>query len=175
MVVSLPDAGRRHASSSPIPAEACGDDARVGDAPTTASRPRTASADGPWAVAAAGALLATTTATALNADPGGRASGVRHVRVTLLSAQGGGDFFDLSEFGVHGTPVVRGAAAGRRPRRRRADADAHARPVGAADVLVPGDGRTTVKFKVTCAAVCAVTAKLTVDRPTAKQLGLGRT
>jgi hypothetical protein len=38
----------------------------------------------------------------------------------------------------------------------------------------PSHGRTTVKFKVTCAAVCDVTAKLTVDRPTAKKLGLGR-
>ena len=31
-----------------------------------------------------------------------------------------------------------------------------------------------MKFKVTCAAVCDVTAKLTVDRPTAKKLGLGK-
>jgi hypothetical protein len=39
---------------------------------------------------------------------------------------------------------------------------------------LPARGRTTVKFKVTCAAPCDVTAKLTVDRPTAKKLGLGK-
>ena len=31
-----------------------------------------------------------------------------------------------------------------------------------------------MQFKVTCAADCKVTAKLTVDRPTAKRLGLGK-
>jgi hypothetical protein len=40
--------------------------------------------------------------------------------------------------------------------------------------VFPQRGRTTVKFKVTCAAPCSVTAILTVDRPTAKALGLGR-
>jgi hypothetical protein len=39
---------------------------------------------------------------------------------------------------------------------------------------LPARGKTTVKFKVTCALNCKVTAKLTVDRPTAKRLGLGR-
>lgn len=38
----------------------------------------------------------------------------------------------------------------------------------------PQRGRTAVKFKVTCAAVCDVDAILTVDRPTAKLLGLGK-
>jgi hypothetical protein len=39
---------------------------------------------------------------------------------------------------------------------------------------LPARGRTTVKFKVTCAQPCDVTANLTVDRPTAKALGLGK-
>jgi hypothetical protein len=38
----------------------------------------------------------------------------------------------------------------------------------------PQRGKTTVKFKVTCAQVCDVTAELKVDRPTAKKLGLGK-
>jgi hypothetical protein len=38
----------------------------------------------------------------------------------------------------------------------------------------PHRGKTTVKFKVTCAQPCDVTAELTVDRPTAKKLGLGK-
>jgi hypothetical protein len=38
----------------------------------------------------------------------------------------------------------------------------------------PQRGKTTVKFKVTCAQPCDVTAELTVDRPTAKKLGLGK-
>ena len=39
---------------------------------------------------------------------------------------------------------------------------------------LPLRGKTTVKFKVTCAAECAVVAALTVDRPTAKRLGMGK-
>jgi hypothetical protein len=38
---------------------------------------------------------------------------------------------------------------------------------------LPLRGRTTVKFKVKCAVECAVVAALTVDRPTAKRLGMG--
>jgi hypothetical protein len=40
--------------------------------------------------------------------------------------------------------------------------------------VFPQRGKTTVKFKVVCAQVCDVTAELTVDRPTAKRLGLGK-
>jgi hypothetical protein len=40
--------------------------------------------------------------------------------------------------------------------------------------VFPQRGKTTVKFKVTCAEPCDVTAELTVDRPTAKRLGLGK-
>jgi hypothetical protein len=40
--------------------------------------------------------------------------------------------------------------------------------------VFPQRGKTTVKFKVICAQVCDVTAELTVDRPTAKKLGLGK-
>jgi hypothetical protein len=39
---------------------------------------------------------------------------------------------------------------------------------------LPPRGRTTVKFKVTCATECAIVAALTVDRPTAKRLGMGK-
>ena len=40
--------------------------------------------------------------------------------------------------------------------------------------VFPQRGKTTVKFKVICAQPCDVTAELTVDRPTAKKLGLGK-
>jgi hypothetical protein len=40
--------------------------------------------------------------------------------------------------------------------------------------VFPLKGKTTVKFKVKCAQPCDVTAELTVDRPTAKRLGLGK-
>jgi hypothetical protein len=40
--------------------------------------------------------------------------------------------------------------------------------------VFPQHGKTTVKFKVICAQACDVTAELTVDRPTAKKLGLGK-
>jgi hypothetical protein len=40
--------------------------------------------------------------------------------------------------------------------------------------VFPLRGKTTVKFKVICGQVCSVTADLTVDRPTAKKLGLGK-
>jgi hypothetical protein len=40
--------------------------------------------------------------------------------------------------------------------------------------VFPQRGKTTVKFKVVCAQPCDVTAELTVDRPTAKKLGLGK-
>jgi hypothetical protein len=40
--------------------------------------------------------------------------------------------------------------------------------------VFPQRGKTTVKFKVICGQPCDVTAELTVDRPTAKKLGLGK-
>jgi len=40
--------------------------------------------------------------------------------------------------------------------------------------LVDNLGKTTVKFKVVCGQPCDVTAELTVDRPTARKLGLGK-
>jgi hypothetical protein len=40
--------------------------------------------------------------------------------------------------------------------------------------VFPQRGKTTVKFKVVCGQPCNVTAELTVDRPTAKKLGLGK-
>jgi hypothetical protein len=40
--------------------------------------------------------------------------------------------------------------------------------------VFPQHGKTTVKFKVVCGQPCDVTAELTVDRPTAKKLGLGK-
>jgi len=40
--------------------------------------------------------------------------------------------------------------------------------------VFPQRGKTTVKFKVVCGQPCDVTAELTVDRPTAKKLGLGK-
>ena len=40
--------------------------------------------------------------------------------------------------------------------------------------VFPQRGKTTVKFKVVCGQPCDVTAELTVDRPTARKLGLGK-
>ena len=104
---------------------------------------------------------------------------MRAVRLTLLSNQRGGGFFDFSELVVHGSPA-----------RRRcpdpdadpdADAAAAARPTPAPPAAprapsftLPASGKRTVRFKVRCAVACRVSARLTVDRPTARRLGLGR-
>ena len=40
--------------------------------------------------------------------------------------------------------------------------------------VFPQRGKTTVKFKVICGQPCDVSAERTVDRPTAKKLGLGK-
>ena len=102
MIVSLPDQVNITEFVAD-PAEACGD----GPESATADyriETSTGSADGPWALAAAG-RFSNDDRHHLRTIPAA-ADGVRHVRVTLLSAQGGGSFFDLSEFGVHGTKVV---------------------------------------------------------------------
>ena len=101
-------------------------------------------------------------------------AGVRAVRLTLLSNQGGGGFFDFSELVVHGAP-----ARARRPR-RPAPGPPPAPPAGrrprwrAPSFTLPASAKRTVRFKVRCAVACRVTARLTVDRPTARRLGLGR-
>jgi extracellular elastinolytic metalloproteinase len=165
MVVSLP-AQVNVTEFVADPAEACGDDAGSATAGYVIET-STASADGPWSVAAAG-RFSDIDRHRLNAIPAA-ADGVRHVRVTLLSSQGGGGFFDLSEFGVHGTQVVPV-----QPPPTPTPTPTPLPTVSAPTFSFPTRGRTTVKFKVTCAVVCDVTAKLTVDRPTAKKLGLGK-
>ena len=154
------------------PGEGCGDDA---NSATRDYRIETSTdgPGGPWTVAAAGAF-GTLERHALStvAAP---VPGVRAVRLTLLSNQRGGGFLDFSELVVHGAPDARraapptptadahaGAGAGSAPRRARRAS--RCRPRASA----------TVRFKVRCAVACRVTAKLTVDRPTARRLGLGR-
>ena len=99
---------------------------------------------------------------------------MRAVRLTLLSNQGGGGFFDFSELVVHGAPAPRPPAppdaAPPRRRRRRAPPAALRAP----SFTLPASGKRRVRFKVRCAVACRVTARLTVDRPTARRLGLGR-
>ncbi len=138
----------------------------------SASRPRPARSTGPGPSAASGAFdsEARHVLSPVVAAPGA-AAGVRHVRVSLLSSQGAGDFLDLSEFVVHGAPVP---AQVQPPIPRRRRRPARAVPLAPPSFSLPASGKTTVKFKVTCAADCRVTAKLTVDRPTAKRLRLGR-
>jgi hypothetical protein len=167
MVVSLP-AQVNVTEFVADPAEACGDDAGSATAGYVIET-STASADGPWSVAAAG-RFSDIDRHRLNAIPAA-ADGVRHVRVTLLSSQGGGGFFDLSEFGVHGTQLVPVQPP---PTPTPTPTPTPLPTVSAPTFSFPTRGRTTVKFKVTCAVVCDVTAKLTVDRPTAKKLGLGK-
>ena len=85
------------------PGEGCGDDA---DSATRDYRieTSTAGANGPWAVASTGAF-GPLQRQAL--DPVAvAAAGVRAVRLTLLSNQGGGAFFDFSELVVHGAPAA---------------------------------------------------------------------
>jgi hypothetical protein len=41
-------------------------------------------------------------------------------------------------------------------------------------ISLPSSGRSTLTFSVTCYAACTVGAKLTVDRTSARRLGLGR-
>ena len=85
----------------------------------------------------------------------------------------------MTEFGVHGTRTAQGQPT---PTPSPAPTvsptpapTATATPtVSPPSFSFPRRGRTTVKFKVACATPCDVAAKLTVDRPTAKQLGLGR-
>ncbi|MDA0165128.1 M36 family metallopeptidase [Solirubrobacter ginsenosidimutans] len=151
------------------PAEACGDGA-ASAAASYLIETSTASAGGPWAVAASG-RFADADRHRLNAIPAA-ADGVRHVRVTLRSSQGGGTFVDLSEFGVHGAQVVPDVQPPPAP--TPTPVPTPPATVAPPAFSFPAHGRTTVKFKVTCAAICDVTAKLTVDRPTAKKLGLGR-
>ncbi|HEY6891418.1 MAG TPA: M36 family metallopeptidase [Solirubrobacter sp.] len=168
MVVSLP-AAVNVTEFVADPAEACGD----GPESATAGyriQTSTASADGPWSVAAAG-TFSSDDRHHLRTIPAA-ADGVRHVRVTLLSPQGDGDFLDLSEFGVHGTEVR--SVVQPPPTPTPTPVPTPTPTVAPPAFSFPAHGRTTVKFKVTCAAICDVTAKLTVDRPTAKKLGLGR-
>jgi hypothetical protein len=174
MVVTLP-APVNVSDFAVDPGEACGDDS------SSATRDyrietSTGTVDGPWTVAASGAFgsEARHVLSPVAAAPGSTA-GVRHVRLSLLSSQGGGDFLDLSEFVVHGAPVP----ADVQPPIPTPPAPAPTPvptpvPPAPPSFSLPASGKTTVKFKVTCAADCRVTAKLTVDRPTAKRLGLGR-
>jgi hypothetical protein len=168
MVVTLP--GPVDVSDFAVdPAEACGDDS------TSAMRDyrietSAGTIDGPWVEAAAGAFgpEARHVLSPVAAAPGTTAA-VRHVRLSLLSSQRAGDFVDVSEFVVHGTPVVV-----TQPPVPTPPAPVPTPVPPPPSFSLPASGRTTVKFKVTCAADCRVTAKLTVDRPTAKRLGLGR-
>ena len=166
MVVTLPESV--NVSDFAVdPGEACGDDSRSATRDYRIET-STGTVDGPWTVAASGAFgsEARHVLSPVVAAPGA-AAGVRHVRVSLLSSQGAGDFLDLSEFVVHGAPV---------PAQVQPPTPPVPTPVPLAppSFSLPASGKTTVKFKVTCAADCRVTAKLTVDRPTAKRLGLGR-
>ncbi|MDX6584326.1 MAG: extracellular elastinolytic metalloproteinase, partial [Solirubrobacterales bacterium] len=166
MVVTLP--GPVNVSDFAVdPAEACGDDSRS----TTRDyriETSTGTVDGPWTVAASGAFgsEARHVLSPVVAAPDA-AAGVRHVRLSLLSSQGTSRYLDLSEFVVHGAPVPTPVPTPPVPTPAPA-------PPAPPSFSLPASGKTTVKFKVTCAVDCRVTAKLTVDRPTAKRLGLGR-
>jgi extracellular elastinolytic metalloproteinase len=174
MVVTLP--GPINVSDFAVdPTEACGDEVK---AATSGYRIETSTqtVDGPWIEAASGAFgpSARHALNPVTAAPAATA-GVRHVRVSLLSSQGGGDFFDLSEFTVHGAPVPVQTPVPPPPAPVQPPVPTPTPiPIAAPSFVLPASGKTTVKFKVTCAADCKVTAKLTVDRPTAKRLGLGR-
>ncbi|WP_053226973.1 M36 family metallopeptidase [Solirubrobacter soli] len=151
------------------PAEACGDDASSATGAFTIETSQSSPA-GPWAIAAAG-TFGFSDRHRLNQIPAS-AAGVRHVRLTLLSAQGGGGFFDMTEFGVHGAPAAAVQAVQTPvPTPVPTPTPTGPEPPG---FIFPQRGKTTVKFKVVCAQVCDVNAQLTVDRPTAKKLGLGK-
>ncbi len=154
------------------PGEACGDDKRSATRDYRIET-STGSAAGPWVEAASGAFADAARHVLNSVLPARVAAGVRHVRVTLLSAQGAGGFFDLSEFAVHGTPTAPVQTPTPTPVAPPTPA-AQPTPPAAPAFSLPARGKTTVKFSVTCALDCAVTAKLTVDRPTAKRLGLGK-
>ena len=66
------------------------------------------------------------------------------------------------------------AAAQVQPPRRRPPPSPTPDPSQPPGFVFPQRGKTTVKFKVVCGQPCDVTAELTVDRPTAKKLGLGK-
>ena len=91
------------------------------------------------------------------------------MRVSLRS-NFGGPFRDLTEFAVYGRPAAdpppapepprRAAGAGPvpTPSRRRAGVTAHA----GRRFTLPGSGKRSARFKVTCRADCRVTARLVV-------------
>jgi hypothetical protein len=170
MVVALPQAVDM-TDVALDPGEGCGDDA---DSAARGFRVEVSSAGtaGPWTAVAEGSFtdadrhrLATFAA---------RAAGVRAVRLSVLSNQGGGSFFDVSELIVHGAPPVAAGPPPSPPAAPPAPAPAApAAPRGAAFTL-PASGRRTVRFKVRCAVACRVKATLKVDRATARRLGLGR-
>jgi hypothetical protein len=149
------------------PAEACGDDASSATADFRIETSQS-SASGPWSPAVSG-TFGSDHRHKLTAIPAS-APGVRHVRLTLLSSQGGGGFFDMTEFGVHGAPAA-AVQPIQTPVPTPTPTPTGPEPPG---FVFPQRGKTTVKFKVVCAQVCDVRATLTVDRPTAKKLGLGK-
>ena len=152
------------------PGEGCGDDA---DSATRDYRieTSTAGANGPWAVASTGAF-GPLQRQALN-PVAVTAAGVRAVRLTLLSNQGGGAFFDFSELVVHGAPAAAPPVPPAPPGPPPAPPGPPATP-RVPSFTLPASAKRRVRLKVRCAVACRVTARLTVDRPTARRLGLGR-
>ena len=114
------------------------------------------------------------------------AASIRYVRVTLLENHPGGQFRDLSEFSVYGrpstgqppppptdTPTATPTPAPTASPRPVPTATPSPSPAAPSFVL-PASGKRTARLKVSCAAPCRLTAALTVDRATARRLGLGR-
>ena len=155
------------------PGEGCGDDA---NAATRAFRVETSTqgTNGPWTPAVAG-TFGYSERHALSPFAAA-APGVRAVRLTLLSNQRGDiGFFDFSELIVHGSPTAPPPTAPPAPS-PASPGPSPAPPAAprAPSFTLPASGTRTVRFKVRCAVACRCPARLTVDRRTARRLGLGR-
>ncbi len=137
----------------------------------------TSSAGGPWTPALTGTLTTSARHRMNEFAPTAGAEGVRFVRVSLRDNFGGA-FRDLTEFAVYGRPTSPPPAPTTDP---PAPVEVPAtlppaavQPLARPMFSLPASGKRSVRFKVTCAADCRVTAKLVVSAAVAKRLGLGR-
>ena len=159
------------------PTEACGS----GSSAATKSflvETSTSSAGGPWTPSVDGTLTTGARNRMNEFAPTAGAAGVRFVRVSLRE-NFGGSFRDMTEFAIYGRPTPAPPAPTPDPPAPPVEIPATppppaVQPLARPTFSLPSSGKRSVRFKVTCAADCRVTAKLVVSAAVAKRLGLGR-
>ena len=159
------------------PTEACGSGST--DATKTfLVETSTSSATGPWTPSVAGTLTTGARHRMNEFAPAAGAAGVRFVRVSLRE-NFGGSFRDMTEFAIYGRPAPEPPAPTPDPPAPPVEIPATppppaVQPLARPTFSLPSSGKRSVRFKLTCAADCRVTAKLVVSAAVAKRLGLGR-